>query len=83
MKYINYVFRFLGWLIVIAIALPIVPLTMSLCAGIYLVVVGADRGERGNQLSVAGGAISIVISAVGIGLTYLLVRLGFWLFGGS
>jgi hypothetical protein len=78
----KYVWRALGWIVAVAVALPLIPLAMSLCAGIYWVAVSSDRGERQRSLGAAGGLISVVVSLAGIGLTIGLVRLGFWLFGG-
>jgi hypothetical protein len=68
----------LQWTVVIAVVIPLIPLSMSLCAGIYLVVAAADKGQRRENLSLIGGTISIVISAIGIFITYELVRLIFY-----
>jgi hypothetical protein len=78
----KYALRAVAWIIALAVALPLIPVVMSLCAGIYFVAVASDRGERGAQLSLVAGVFSVVVSAAGIALTYLLVRLGIGLFGG-
>lgn len=74
----KYFFRVLGWLIAILIAIPLLPLVMSLCAGIYYVTNSADEGDRSNILGSVGGIVSILTSIAGIlicaGIIYLLVR---------
>lgn len=69
------VLRALEWMIAVLIALPLLPLAMSLCAGIYLVAAASDKGVREHGLSLAGGLLSLLVSAIGIFLIYVLVRL--------
>jgi hypothetical protein len=70
------------WALAIAVALPLLPLALSLCAGMYLVVARTDRGTRSHFVTVAGGVIALGISALGVFVTYELVLLIVRLAGG-
>lgn len=48
---------------------------MSLCGGIYYVVEAADNGEKGGKRIVIGGLFSLVVSAMGVFITYEIIKL--------